>query len=387
MPKNCFFRKKILPLHAQKKTHLYFMSQYLIFTIIPAFITIIWAFVAKLLRKDWTNSFFVLVAGVTLLANGYAVYHMVKDISTPTWLLIMQLVLSPTVVPQAYAYFCRQLGTKGSKGIHFTLWALLIFLFVPSICIDLQPFTQPTMCEPLLLMHFNIFRHGVRIYSISIPSLIIFLQAVITMARIPVVRKLLHTYELRISPQGRSFILWWALAIAFCVFSSLIEMEQLRQPMFSWGYFITYSVLVSFIFGLIGWGVDLHPIQTTDEDSIDNIDAFVEANKDLAQRAQRLFMEERLYLRPGIVIDDVVKMLGTNRTYFTRMMRAEFDMSFNEYITKERIAYSQTLLLNTDKTIEEIALESGFSNASAFCRVYKRLTDTTPDSWRKSHEK
>lgn len=364
------------------------MSQYLIFTLIPALLAIIWAICSKVRLKDWANTFFVIVAGVTLLANGYAVHHMIIDKEVPFWLFLMQLVLSPTVVPQAYAYFCRQLGTKGSVGVHTALWMLLLFLFVPSLSIDIHPFTdEPTMCEPLKYMYFNIFNHGVRIYAISIPSVIILFQSIITISRIPVVAKSLRIYDLKFSNSGKLFVLWWMLAIIFCVGSSLIEMETLRQPTFSWVYFITYTALVSLIFGMIGWGVDLHPIQTTEDDvEVDDMDAFIEANKELAQRAVRLFQEEKLYLRPGIVIDDVVKMLGTNRTYFTRMMRAEFNMSFNEYITKERVEYSKRLLRTTDKTLEDIAMESGFSNASAFCRVFKRATDTTPDAWRKTNE-
>lgn len=363
------------------------MSEYLIYTLIPAVIAIIVAIVFKLYKKDWKNVIFLVIAGVTLLANGYAVYHMIRDEDVPMWLLLTQLLLSPMVVPQAYYYFCRLMGTKGSRGVSIAIWSLLIFLFVPSLCIDIHPFAEPTLCEPLRLMHFNIFNHGVLIYSISIPSVIILLQAIITIVRIPVVTKAIRTYELKFSVYGKLFILWWGLAICFCVVSSLIEMEQLRQPTNSWIYFCAYSFLITFIFGSIALGLDLHPIQTTEDDEeVKNIDAFIEANRELAERARRLFMEEKLYLRPGLVTDDVVAMLGTNRTYFTRMMRAEFNMSFNEYVTSERISYSKQLLAGTDKTLEEVALDSGFSNASAYCRVFKRLTSTTPDSWRKENK-
>lgn len=360
------------------------MKNYLILTIVPAILAICWALVTKIRQKDWADTFFVFVAALTLIINGLVVNRILTDAYVPLWMLLIQLLLSPTIVPQAYMYFCRQLGTKGSLGTHIALWALLALLLVPSLCIDIHPFTEETMCQPLEFMHFNIFNHGVRIYSISIPSLIILIQAIITIARIPIVVKALRIYELKFTTGGRSFISWWSATIVFCVASSLIEMQTLQEPMYSWMFFITYSVLISFIFGLIGWGVDLHPLQTSEDEQIENMDDFIEANKDLAQRAQRLFMQEKLYLRPGIVIDDVVKMLNTNRTYFTRMMRAEFNMSFNEYITKERIEYAKLELHRTEKTMEEIAMDCGFANASSFCRVFKRITDVSPDAWRKN---
>lgn len=364
------------------------MSQYLIFTLIPALFFIVWALFVKVRAKDWANTFFMTVAGVTLMANGYAVYHMILDVEVPMWLLLMQVVLSPTIVPQAYMYFCRQMGTKGSRGVHLSLWLLLLFLLVPSLCIDIHPFTEPYLCEPLRLMHFNIFNHGIMLYTISLPSLIISIQAIITCIRIPVVTKALRVYELKFTPGARSFVVWWVLAILFCLFASLIEMETLRQQTFSWVYFISYSALVSLIFGHMALGLDLHPMQTADnEEEVVNMDEFIAANRELAERARRLFMEEKLYLRPGLVTDDVVSMLGTNRTYFTRMMRSEFKMSFNEFITSERIAYSKQLLAGTDKTMEEVAEDSGFGNASAYCRVFKRMTNTTPDAWRRDNKK
>lgn len=362
------------------------MSHYYIYTLIPIVLTIFWAIISKLRLKDWYNAFFVLAAGVTLLLNGYAVYHMICDREVPMWLLLMQLLLSPLVVPQAYMYFCRQLGTRGSIGVKIAHFALLAFLLVPSLNIDIHPAQEAAMHDPIEFMHFNIFSHGVRVYSITMPSLIILLQAIITILRIPVVVSSLNAYDLKFSTAGKFFIFWWILAISFCVGSSLVEMETLKQPNATMIYFASYTFLCSFIFAQIALGYDLHPLQTTDDDEVENIDAYIEATKELAERARRLFMEEKLYLRQGIVTDDVVRMLGTNRTYFTRMMRSEFKMSFNEFVTSERIAYSKHLLTSTDKTLEEVAMDSGFANASAYCRVFKRITSTSPDVWRKDHK-
>lgn len=361
------------------------MAKYLILTILPALITILWALTAKIRQRDWLDVLFLFVAGVTLALNGIAVYFEIICGETPLWIMLVQMLASPTIVPQAYAYFCRQMGTKGSKHVTRALWLLMLLLFLPSLNVDIHPSTEPIMHDPIRIMHFNVFDHGSLIYVISIPSLIILFQAIATMSRIPVVTRVLHMYELKFSANGKTFIAWWMAAIIFIIFSSLIEMDQLRQPVFSWAFFGIYSFLICIIFGRIALGLDIQPIETSDEQEIDNMDAFIEANHDLAQRAQRLFMEEKLYLRQGIVTDDVVKMLGTNRTYFTRMMRAEFNMSFNEFITSERIAYSKQLLSGTDKTLEEIAMDSGFSNASAYCRVFKRLTGVSPDAWRRDH--
>lgn len=361
------------------------MEQYLLLTMLPALVMTIWALVTKIRMKDMLNALFVLIGGVTILVNGYAVYHVVTDAQAPLWVLLIQVVLSPTIVPQAYAYFCRQMGTKGSTAVTISLWLALVFLLAPSLSVDIHPCLEEHMQDPIRFMYFNIFNGGKLIYAITLPSIILLIQALLTCIRIPVVVKQMKQYELEISGQGRGFIAWWVAAILFIVVTSLMTTEQLQIPSFYWTFFIVYSALITVIFGQIALGMDLHLVQVADsEEKVENLDAFIQQNHELAEKTKRLFLSEKLYLRPGIVIDDVIKMLGTNRTYFTRMMRVEFNMSFNEYITKERIEYAQKMLRETDNTLEEIAMDSGFSNASAFCRVFKRVTDTTPDAWRKS---
>ncbi|MGN0355045.1 MAG: helix-turn-helix domain-containing protein [Muricoprocola sp.] len=56
-----------------------------------------------------------------------------------------------------------------------------------------------------------------------------------------------------------------------------------------------------------------------------------------------------------------------------------------EYINVTRIMNAQRKIMETRKTLTEIALETGFSNLVHFNRVFKQITNMTPSEYRKNY--
>jgi len=54
------------------------------------------------------------------------------------------------------------------------------------------------------------------------------------------------------------------------------------------------------------------------------------------------------------------------------------------YLIEYRLAKSVELLLGTERSVTEIALETGFSSASHYCECFRRAYRTTPLQYRKS---
>lgn len=359
------------------------IEKFEILCLIPMALLMLWAFIVKMRAKLWIDAFTLLIAGLAVLLNFGIMYQALCHYDVPLWGSLMQLIVSPMIVPLVYMYFARQFGREFNNGTTAWCWGLMALLLVPSVSIVLDPWNMVEQPDAMKMCYVHFFYSGKCLYAISVPSVIIVIQAILTMVRIPVITKTMSQYELHFSAGVRSFLTWWVAAILFVLYTSLVPMELLQQPAYSWSYFIIMGVLGTAIYLHIALQLDLHPIRT-EEDTAVEVSSFIQENRDLAHRARRLMMEERLYLHLGITIDEVANMLGTNRTYFTRMMRAEFGLSFNEYVSSERIRYSQTLLSSSDSTLDEIAENCGFTDASSFCRVFKRITGTTPDSWRRS---
>lgn len=361
------------------------MQKYQILCLIPFVIMYFWAVINTLRHRQWLDAWTQFFTGAVLLLNAMIIYQEMCGYKVPIWMQLAQLVGSTMIIPMAYSYFGRKLGRAINNGTTRLNWILMALLLIPSLNISLTPWLTDVPEPHTVPFYIQLLMNGEPIYLMSVPSLILLIQALNTSVRIPHTSRTMKQYGLTYTHAMRSFLIWWGLAIVFVLFTSLMPMSLLELPRFSWFYFIIYGLMTGAIYLHMALRLDINPVQSEEGDSV-VIDDFVQQNKDLADRARRLFMEERLYLQPGLVIEDVVSVLGTNRTYFTRMMRAEFGMTFNEYITYERVRYAENLLQTTDKSLEEIAEESGFGNTSSLNRVFKRITSLTPDAWRRSNQ-
>ncbi len=64
-----------------------------------------------------------------------------------------------------------------------------------------------------------------------------------------------------------------------------------------------------------------------------------------------------------------------------------FGCSVNDYILSQRIKKAQGLILNTDEKIHNIALSTGISNYTYFCRIFKKKTGFTPTEYKKKYSR
>ncbi|HEY0611972.1 MAG TPA: helix-turn-helix transcriptional regulator, partial [Chitinophaga sp.] len=55
------------------------------------------------------------------------------------------------------------------------------------------------------------------------------------------------------------------------------------------------------------------------------------------------------------------------------------------YIQLKRVERAQSLLVNTDLPLAEIAAETGFENLSYFTRIFKEKAGQTPGEYKKNH--
>ena len=64
-------------------------------------------------------------------------------------------------------------------------------------------------------------------------------------------------------------------------------------------------------------------------------------------------------------------------------MRAN-GMTMGSYLARARLTRAQDLLIQSDKTIAEVAADVGFKHQSNFSLMFKRLTGQSPSEWKAS---
>lgn len=108
----------------------------------------------------------------------------------------------------------------------------------------------------------------------------------------------------------------------------------------------------------------------------------------LMGRFQKVMLEERLYLKPGLSLGDVAERLGSNKTYISKMVNNTYNLGFPELLNILRIDYAEHyIMLHKNAKQDEIAEACGFFSASSFNNTFKKITGMTPKVWVASQEK
>ena len=80
----------------------------------------------------------------------------------------------------------------------------------------------------------------------------------------------------------------------------------------------------------------------------------------------------------------LAQLCNTSVTSFRRNFQRAMKMSPMEYIHKTRILMARVLLDNTNSTILEISLTTGYDSISSFNRNFLKVTGMSPRQWRKA---
>ena len=86
----------------------------------------------------------------------------------------------------------------------------------------------------------------------------------------------------------------------------------------------------------------------------------------------------------GIKANDCCRYVGLSYSYFSRTFGRVVGRGFSEYVNGLRCAKAEKLLLTTDRSVTEIALECGFGDAGYFIQRFKHERGVTPAVLRKS---
>lgn len=82
---------------------------------------------------------------------------------------------------------------------------------------------------------------------------------------------------------------------------------------------------------------------------------------------------------------DIAKHLGLHPAYFSSFFHRQFGIGFVEYLNTYRINQSLPVLLRTDRSIMEIALDHGFSNHKTYAAAFRRVIGMSPTEYRRAH--
>jgi len=100
------------------------------------------------------------------------------------------------------------------------------------------------------------------------------------------------------------------------------------------------------------------------------------------KRANTMAQYMSQYFRESLTVATIAEQVGLHPNYAMSIFKDIFGITLIEYLTQQRIAHAQQLLITTDDNVTDIALDSGFQTLSHFYKAFKRFCGTTPGKYR-----
>ena len=87
----------------------------------------------------------------------------------------------------------------------------------------------------------------------------------------------------------------------------------------------------------------------------------------------------------SIRIATLAEMVQLSLSHFFRAFRCSFAETPRSYIEKWRVMRAQQLMLNSDFSLAQIALEIGLCDQAHLCRTFRRVVGISPSAWQRQN--
>ncbi|RUT01849.1 hypothetical protein DSM106972_064720 [Dulcicalothrix desertica PCC 7102] len=99
-------------------------------------------------------------------------------------------------------------------------------------------------------------------------------------------------------------------------------------------------------------------------------------------RLRDVFEFIELNYRQNIKLKEVAQAVGYSSAYLTDLVRRLTGKTVNNWIIERRIEEAKRLLLETNYSVEKIALDVGYQNMNHFYCQFRNYYKNTPRAWR-----
>lgn len=90
------------------------------------------------------------------------------------------------------------------------------------------------------------------------------------------------------------------------------------------------------------------------------------------------------HLNGPISNQDLAAIVRLNASHFGRAFRNSLGEPPHEYVIRRRVEHAQWLMLSTDASLSDIAIECGLADQSHLTRLFRRIVGEAPRAWRRA---
>lgn len=98
---------------------------------------------------------------------------------------------------------------------------------------------------------------------------------------------------------------------------------------------------------------------------------------------KQYMVKEQGFLNPDLTIEEIARVLNSNRTYVSKLVNIYYGMPFRDYLNALRMDYAKQLMTDEpDAGLDYIAAKSGFQSSTQFIRKFREVEGVTPTVWK-----
>lgn len=90
----------------------------------------------------------------------------------------------------------------------------------------------------------------------------------------------------------------------------------------------------------------------------------------------------QIHLNENLTVAQLAKRVNQNQDYFSKQFLLHTGQRPLHYVHEKKIERAQYLIATTNKTLLEIASDTGFSNLPHFSKIFKQIVSLTPGEYR-----
>ncbi len=104
-----------------------------------------------------------------------------------------------------------------------------------------------------------------------------------------------------------------------------------------------------------------------------------------SRRAHEITEFIRIHSHRSLTVGEVARRFGYSADHLSRLLKQEFGYDTKTVIVKKRLDHVESMLVNTDLSIKEIAYHCGFDDENKFVKFFRYYEGTTPTQFRKRY--
>ncbi|EWH08224.1 AraC family transcriptional regulator [Catenovulum agarivorans DS-2] len=213
----------------------------------------------------------------------------------------------------------------------------------------------------------------------------------------------IFSYREHITLRWLTNLLWLFLFGGIQGIAILLFFQDSEEVTAIMGFLELFSVAVIFYIGVMGLlqpriyrGKErsyVRAVQAVDEQAVEqkakyHNSALSEADMlRISNKLDKLMSEDCVYLQADLSMPQLADMLSVSANYLSQTLNSVYQMSFFDYVNQQRIAYAKQQLSNPklkDKSVVDVAVDSGFNSRSAFYTAFNKNVGMTPAQYRRS---